>query len=235
MSKNPWFKFYPTDWKADNQLKLCSAASRGLWIEMLCICHQAKPYGHFLIDESAPTETELSVMTGIPTEQIPALIGELSSRGIFSRTAKGVIYSRKMVNDEKKSREGKKHIKKRWKEPPENKEENPIPNRSPSSPPKTQKPEARSKIDKRKKEPPDGDAADPQRIVYAGRVLKFNLALWDKVCFDYGLDDKQLSALLDERDPWLAKLDEDDTRRMFWFQPTINWIESKIEGIKKST
>ena len=106
---DPYFKFYPTDWKADDQLKFCSAAARGVWIEMLCICHNATPYGHFLIDGISPTDAELTVLTGIPTEQITQAMGELESRKIFSRTAKGVIYSRKLVRDEKKRREGKKN------------------------------------------------------------------------------------------------------------------------------
>lgn len=233
MNKNPWFKFYPTDWKADNQLKLCSAASRGLWIEMLCICHQATPYGHFLIDGSVPTETELSVLTGIPTEQITALIGELASRSIFSRTSKGVIYSRKMVNDEKKSREGKKHVKKRWKEVDENKEENPRPNRSPSSPPTTQKPEARDKKERKKKEePPNG--APPQALKFDGNVVRLTERDWLAWLAEFSLNADQLGRLLCERDDYLKKLPETDARRERWWIPTRKWLATETENLKKS-
>jgi len=100
--KNPWFKFYPTDWKGDDALRLCSPAARGLWIEILCICHQATPYGHLLIDANAPTDDELSVLTGIRFDEIPKLLGELEKKKIFSRTGKGVIYSRRMVRDAKR-------------------------------------------------------------------------------------------------------------------------------------
>lgn len=233
MSKNPWFKFYPTDWKADNQLKLCSAAARGLWIEMLCICHQATPYGHFLIDGSAPTETELSVLTGIPTEQITTLIGELSSRSIFSRTSKGVFYSRKMVNDEKKSREGKKHVKKRWDEPPDNKEENPLPNRSPSSPPKTHIPEARYKKERKKKEPPPDGSVLP--LKFEGNVVRLTERDWGTWLVEFSLTDEQLGRLICERDDFLKKLEPSDARRERWWVPTRKWLSNETENLRKST
>jgi predicted transcriptional regulator len=145
----PWFKFYPTDWKSDDALKLCSASSRGVWIEMLCICHNATPYGHFVLDGQPVTDTQLSVLTGIPVDQIAQALGELASRGIFSRTSKGVIYSRKLVRDEKKSKEGAKHVKKRYQQDNEIKEKNPLPSRSPTSTPSPQIPDPRTQKDKK--------------------------------------------------------------------------------------
>jgi len=101
--KNPWFKFYPTDWRSHAKLRNCGAAARGLWIEMLCLMHEAKPYGHLLINGEMPTITQLSMQAAIPETQIPDLLGELEKSGVFSRNGKGVIYSRKMVRDEKKA------------------------------------------------------------------------------------------------------------------------------------
>lgn len=103
MSKNPWLKFYPTDWRSDEQLRNCSIAARGLWIEMLCLMHRASPYGHLIINGEVLTDAQLAIQTGTPSEQIPALVGELEKAGVFSRTGKGAIYSRKMVRDEKKA------------------------------------------------------------------------------------------------------------------------------------
>lgn len=103
MSKNPWFKFYPTDWRSDAKLRNCGAAARGLWIEMLCLMHEATPYGHLLINGEMPTITQLSMQAAIPESQVPDLLGELEKSGVFSRNGKGVIYSRKMVRDAKKA------------------------------------------------------------------------------------------------------------------------------------
>lgn len=103
MSKNPWLKFYPLDWRGDPKLRMCSMASRGLWVELLALMHEATPYGHLLISGKSPTDTQIAVLAGAPLDQVTALLGELESQGVFSRTRDGVIYSRRMIRDEKKS------------------------------------------------------------------------------------------------------------------------------------
>ena len=100
---DPWFKFYPTDWRSDPALRMCSLAARGLWIEMIALMHEAVPYGHLLVSGRSPTETQLAVLAGTTPDQIPELLGELDAAGVFSRTKEGVIYSRKMTRLAKKS------------------------------------------------------------------------------------------------------------------------------------
>lgn len=101
--REPWLKFYPTDWRSDPALKMCSLAARGLWIEMIALMHEAVPYGHLLVSSRSPTGAQLAVLAGAPSDQISELIGELESAGVFSRTKEGVIYSRKMTRIAKKS------------------------------------------------------------------------------------------------------------------------------------
>lgn len=108
----PWFKFFPTDWRADPALKMCSLAARGLWIEMLGIMHDAAQYGHLLVANRPPSDADLAMLIGSAPEQVSELIGELESRAVFSRTRKGVIYSRKMVRDAKKAETARKNGKK---------------------------------------------------------------------------------------------------------------------------
>jgi hypothetical protein len=108
----PWFKFYPNAWRSDELLRPCSIAARGLWIEMLCLMHKAAPRGYLLINGEPPTETHLGDLVGVPTEQISELLRELESAGTFSRSRAGVIFSRRMVREEKKSREAVKNGKK---------------------------------------------------------------------------------------------------------------------------
>lgn len=92
-----WMKFYTSDWRADPRLKMCSAAARGVWIEMICLMHEAAPYGHLLIHGQSPNEAQLASLTGIPSAELPDMIAELERMGVFSRTKEGVIYSRKLV------------------------------------------------------------------------------------------------------------------------------------------
>jgi len=100
---NPWLKFYPIDWRGDPKLRMCSMAARGLWIEMLALMHEASPYGHLLINGTPPTDRQIAVLAGAPSDQITDLLGELEAAGVFSRTKDRVIYSRRMVRDEKRS------------------------------------------------------------------------------------------------------------------------------------
>lgn len=100
---DPWLKFYTTDWRADPRLKMCSMAARGLWIEMICLMHEATPYGHLLINGQSLTDAQLGALVGAPPDQIAALLGELEAAGVFSRTRAGVIYSRKLTRLDKKA------------------------------------------------------------------------------------------------------------------------------------
>lgn len=97
----PWLKFYPRDWRADEKLRLCSIGARGLWIEMLALMHGAG--GRLLIAGQRPTLQQIAVQVGSSVDEIEPLIHELESAGVFSRDHKGVIYSRRMKSDEKKS------------------------------------------------------------------------------------------------------------------------------------
>jgi hypothetical protein len=145
----PFFKFYPSDWRSDQALAICSAAARGLWIELLCLMHTAE--GYLLVNGMTVTEAQLSVLTRIPPEQLPDLLLELEKAGVFSRTRSGVIFSRRMLRDKKRSKIGRKSVNKRYGQDIDNKEKKKPPNRSPSRLPSTPIPEARSQIpDKRK-------------------------------------------------------------------------------------
>ncbi len=104
MSANPWIKFYPTDWQADEKLRLCSLEARGLWVEMMCIMHKSESYGHLKIGDVKPSAQQVALMVGAPAEQVEKCLEELGAMGVFSRTKGGVIFSRRMESDEKKRR-----------------------------------------------------------------------------------------------------------------------------------
>lgn len=108
----PWLKFYPQDWRSDEKLRLCSLAARGLWIEMLSLMHRAERYGQLLIGGVAPTPEQLAVQVGASASEVSILISELENAGVFSRTGAGVMYSRRMKMDQKKSENARKNGKK---------------------------------------------------------------------------------------------------------------------------
>lgn len=107
-TKNPWFKFFPSDWRADQALRMCSVAARGLWLELMCIMHEAEPYGHLVVNGHPVTDTQIASLTGVPLVEVEALLIELESAGVFSRNRNRVIYSRRMTRDERKRKDGRK-------------------------------------------------------------------------------------------------------------------------------
>lgn len=97
--KRPSFQFYPGDWRRDLNLQRCSIAARGLWIEMMCLMADGKPYGHLGVDGAPLGSMELARMVGVTPRSAKSLLGELQRAGVFSVTETGVIYSRRMVRD----------------------------------------------------------------------------------------------------------------------------------------
>lgn len=96
-------KFRPAEWRSNLKLRGCTPAARCLWIEMMCLMHEAEPYGHLLVDGQPPTPTELGEVASVgPAWQIPYLLDMLEAAGLFSRTAEDVIYSPLMVREERR-------------------------------------------------------------------------------------------------------------------------------------
>jgi hypothetical protein len=107
MTAAPWLKFYPSDWRGDPALRMCSIAARGLWMEMLCIMHEAEPRGFLLVNSKAVTDRQLASLSGITPREAIGLAAELEAAGVFSRDDKGTVYSRRMVRDQEKAERDK--------------------------------------------------------------------------------------------------------------------------------
>lgn len=98
--KRPAFQFYPADWLRDTALRSCSIPARGLWIDMVCYMHEGSTYGHLKVNEKVIDSITLSRMVGITKCECDELLLELESCGVFKKTEEGVIFSKRMVNDE---------------------------------------------------------------------------------------------------------------------------------------
>lgn len=109
-----WFKFSPGAWRGDQALRAVSLAARGLWIECLCIMHEASPYGHLVLNGTAIGDETLARMTGTSVDEVRALMAELRQAGVLSVTGNGVVVSRRMVKDQAIAAKGRKSAKRRW-------------------------------------------------------------------------------------------------------------------------
>lgn len=99
--KRPAFQFYPADWRKDPALSACSLASRGLWIELMCVAHEGGTYGVLSINGKPMAPAQMARMVGESPSTVVKLLAELEDAGVFSRDEQGCIFSRRMVKDER--------------------------------------------------------------------------------------------------------------------------------------
>lgn len=112
--KRPWMKWYPSDWRADPRLRMCSLAARGLWADLISYMHEGKPYGHLTIDSMSPDTPQIASLVARPLPEVRKALAELEDMKVSGRTDDGVLYSRRMIRDNERSEEGRKQIGKRW-------------------------------------------------------------------------------------------------------------------------
>lgn len=98
----PWMKWYPADWRADPRLRMCSLAARGLWADLLSYMHEGKPYGHLTIEGVQPDTKSIAALVARPMGEVKRAMDELELRQVFSRTAAGIMFSRRMVRDQER-------------------------------------------------------------------------------------------------------------------------------------
>lgn len=67
---------------------------------MMCIAHECEPYGHMTVNGKAMTPAQIAGQVGLSAAQAKKLIDELTANGVARITAEGVIYSKRMVEDE---------------------------------------------------------------------------------------------------------------------------------------
>lgn len=80
--KRPAFQFYPDNWRNSSNLRRCSWAARGVWIEVICLMHDSERYG------CLPwTLKEIAQALGCPI----ALLRELVEKGVLKGADTGDV------------------------------------------------------------------------------------------------------------------------------------------------
>lgn len=99
MGKLPSLQFYPGDWLRD-PVAGCSLAAQGLWLRMMFLMHDSPRYGYLCNSDGSPIPPgSVALRCGCTLEQYEALLHELDSVDVPSRTTSKVIFSRRMVRD----------------------------------------------------------------------------------------------------------------------------------------
>jgi hypothetical protein len=58
MGKLAWFHFYPGDWMKDPDLRRCSPAARGVYMDLLCLMFECEERGVLLVGDEPWTDDD---------------------------------------------------------------------------------------------------------------------------------------------------------------------------------
>jgi len=83
---------------------MCSAAARGVWIDLLCHAFKCEERGVFRSNGKQWGSKEVAALCGITEPEAEAALKELVSTGTAETMPDGTVYNRRMVADEKQRR-----------------------------------------------------------------------------------------------------------------------------------
>ena len=116
--RRPADLWFWSDWFASFDVKSCSLAAQGLWVNMLGIMSRAQVKGTFLVNGQKISDAALARIIASTPEEIPPLLRELEEKEVFSRLEDGTIINRRMYRTSKisevRSEAGKHGAVKRW-------------------------------------------------------------------------------------------------------------------------
>jgi len=99
--KRPAFQFYPADWLNDIKLQTCSLGAQGLLVSLMCLMHQSDRYGYLLINGINPPNKDVSHLLRLHHKTYQASLIELLLYGVLCKDENGVIFCKRMVEDER--------------------------------------------------------------------------------------------------------------------------------------
>jgi hypothetical protein len=100
--KLPFMPFFTSDYVRDT--RILSLEARAIWMDMLCMMHDGDKRGYLSRAGSAVTTEQLSRFCGCSVEVIERAVEEIITTGVGSKDEAGVIYSRRIVRDDRRRR-----------------------------------------------------------------------------------------------------------------------------------
>ncbi|MFG1372159.1 hypothetical protein V5F32_08295 [Xanthobacter oligotrophicus] len=234
--KDPWSKFFWSDWEADQGLRLCSLAAQGLWMRMLCVCARHEPKGYLAINGNPLVVEDIARLAGVAETEAGILMEELDRNGVFSRNRSGCIYSRRMLRDEKRSKEGRKWKKQGLAQATETAGEKSGPSRGPAREPSPHILEARYQKDNIGA-PAAGSA--PKSAKAKGHSLPDDWKPGEKhltAAARLGRDASWVQRQSEAMRNWaLANAHQPNTRKSDWDRTFLNWMNTSHERQRPSS
>lgn len=102
----PYLPLYVDDYLTDEKLNMCSAATQGVYIKILCLMHKSEPYGHILLkqkDKQSVKQLEnfackLARLLPFQTYEIEAALTDLIEEEVIQLEGDSIVQKR-MVKD----------------------------------------------------------------------------------------------------------------------------------------
>lgn len=95
----PYVKWHGRDWLGDPLLRMITPEVRGVWIDLLCAMMEADPYGHLAVNGKPMSDEQAARLIGTDIGTYKGCLKVIEESGISSRTADGLLYSRRLVRD----------------------------------------------------------------------------------------------------------------------------------------
>ena len=122
----PAQQWYWDDWFSAFDVRLCSLAARGLWIDMLGIMFKAEIRGTLTVNGKKIHSKTIAKITGASIVNVERLLKELERHDVFSKLEDDTIICRRMFRksgrkdqiSKIRSESGKKGAEKRWQKMP---------------------------------------------------------------------------------------------------------------------
>jgi hypothetical protein len=99
--RSPSFQFYPGDWLTDPKLNLCSPATKGVWMDILCHMYLSDEPGFLVFGDVVLDANGIQKLSKMNPKTFQKVFIELTTFGIIQRDENGRYFSKRMVNDER--------------------------------------------------------------------------------------------------------------------------------------
>lgn len=100
--KAPAMQFYIDDWLSDEKLSACSMGAQGLWIKLICLMYKNDKKGYLQYNGKPPSIEQLARITGFSRGELRKNLKELIEMEVPSLDENGILFSRRIVRDERK-------------------------------------------------------------------------------------------------------------------------------------
>lgn len=221
--KKNFFNLNPsTDWLRHTGLRLCSDGARAAWMDLECLMHEASDYGYLVINDEPATDEQLSILTGMPLERLQGYMAELEKNGVLLRNRNRVIYSRRLIDKQKKSATATKNGNKGGNPNLGNYRDNSEPDNPRDNPRDNLKSESK-KVIKEKKQVKKESPPEEGGLWFEGQHIRLGRGEYDRLRAMSGMEDGAFWRLLIGRDEFYQRTPQQAVK---WYQQTIEYIEN---------